>query len=77
MNTEKIYCCSCKHKKYRELASYDGYECTVYPKPIYSYFKHYIKREECEDKKILNYCPDYEVELSCFELLKEKIQTNN
>lgn len=71
MNTEKIYCCSCKHKKYWELGSYDGYECKANPTPTDSYFSRYSKREECEDKNRLNDCPDYEVERSWFELLKE------
>lgn len=62
MKNNKVYCITCKHKKFYDYLILDVYKCKAHPKSVESYFSNNYVMEECKIKNRNNDCPDYEAQ---------------
>ena len=66
---DKVFCSSCKHKKFHELDQYSWYECKSNPREEYTFDTKYIVGSNCEIKNKNNDCKEFEKKMSLWDFI--------
>ena len=66
---QKVFCGSCKHKKFVDCGAYTFYECKSNPREKYGFYAKYIVGSDCEIKNKNNDCKEFEKKMSLWDFI--------